>query len=76
MSEVALLAVVYISGVVVGIGMTMMFRWHTRRAIQKATAQECADILRYYVPVFMFRDHGKFQGAHPVDVIKERFGVR
>jgi hypothetical protein len=31
MSEVALLAVVYIGGVGVGIGMTMMFRWHTRR---------------------------------------------
>jgi hypothetical protein len=76
MSEAALLFGIYISGVGVGIGMTLMFKWHNRRAIQKATAQECADILRYYIPVFMFKDHGKFQGAHPVDVIKERFGVR
>ncbi len=76
MSEVALLAVVYISGVGVGIGVTLMSKWHNRRAIQKATAQECADILRYYIPVFMFKDHGTFQGAHPVDVIKERFGVK
>jgi hypothetical protein len=75
-SEVAILAVVYIGGVVAGIGMTLMFGWRTRRAIQKATAQECADILRYYIPVFAFKDHGKFQGAHPVDVIKERFGVK
>jgi hypothetical protein len=56
--------------------MTLMFKWHNRRAIQKATAQECADILRYYIPVFAFKDHGTFQGAHPVDVIKERFGVK
>ena len=76
MSEVALLAVAHIGGVVVGIGMTLMFGWRTRRAIQKATAQECADILRHYIPVFAFKDHGKFQGAHPVDVIKERFGVK
>jgi len=75
-SEVALLFGAYFSGVGVGIGMTRMFKWHNRRAIQKATAQECADILRYYIPVFAFKDHGKFQGAHPVDVIKERFGVR